>query len=90
MSVQKKSAGSTVALAAAALLISGMAVTAVPSTAQAGAGGVKCMGANACKGQGKCQTASNACAGQNACKGQGWVKVDNAKACADKGGKVIK
>lgn len=89
MSIQKKTAGSTIALAAAALMLSGAAVTAVPSSAEA-AGGVKCMGVNACKGQGKCQTASNACAGHNACKGQGWVKVDNAKACTDKGGKVIK
>lgn len=90
MSVQKKTIGTSVALAAAALLISGAAMTFSPSSAEAGAASVKCMGANSCKGQGKCQTASNACAGQNSCKGQGWVKADNAQACTDKGGKVIK
>lgn len=89
MSAHTKTAGSTIALAAAALFISGTVLTAIPTTAMADTS-VKCMGANSCKGQGKCQTASNACAGQNSCKGQGWVKADNAGACAEKGGKVIK
>ncbi len=87
MSVQKKSAGSTIALAAAALLISGMAVTAVPSTAQAEAN-VKCVGGNSCKGLGSCKTAKNDCKGLNSCKGLGFVMTDSAKACTDKGGKV--
>lgn len=50
---------------------------------------VKCMGINACKGQGKCQTAQNACAGQNACKGQGWVFTGSEQECTDKGGTVM-
>lgn len=88
MSVEKKTVGVSLATAAAALFISGAALTAAPSAAQAD--GVKCMGANSCKGHGQCQTASNACKGQNACKGHGWVSVPDAKACADKGGTVSK
>ena len=90
MSVQKKTTGSAIALAAAALLLSGAAVSVATSSAQASDAGVKCMGANACKGHGACKTAKNDCAGMNACKGMGWIKTDNAKTCMDKGGKVVK
>ena len=87
MSIQKKTVGVTIATAAAALFISGAAMTAAPTTAHA-ADGVKCVGANSCKGHGECKTASNDCKGMNSCKGKGWVSVKSAKECADKGGKV--
>lgn len=52
---------------------------------------VKCYGINECKGHGACGApdGSHDCAGKNACKGKGWVKVENEKACTDKGGKVL-
>lgn len=89
MSVVKKTIGATVATAAAALFISGAAMTAAPTAANADSG-VKCMGANSCKGHGACKTAANACKGMNACKGQGWVTTSSAKECMDKGGAPIK
>lgn len=88
MSVVKKTIGATVATAAAALFISGAALTAAP--AAKAADGVKCMGINACKGHGSCKTAANECKGMNACKGQGWVSVKSANECMDKGGSVKK
>lgn len=86
MSIQKKTVGATLATAAAALFITGAAMTAAPSAAQAES--VKCVGVNSCKGHGSCKTASNECKGQNACKGQGWVSVGSADECTSKGGKV--
>lgn len=50
---------------------------------------VNCAGINACKGQGSCAGADNACKAQNSCKGKGWVETASAKACTDKGGKVV-
>ena len=52
-------------------------------------GAVRCAGVNACKGQGACASATNGCAGSNGCKGKGWVTEKTAKACTDKGGKVV-
>src|SRR3970040_2031668 len=52
--------GATIAVAAAAFILAG-AVQAPASAAEPGQG--HCMGANACKGQGACQTASNECEG---------------------------
>jgi hypothetical protein len=49
----------------------------------------QCAGLNACKGQGSCAGADNACKAQNSCKGKGWVETSSAKACTDKGGKVV-
>lgn len=88
MSVMKKAVGTTVATAAAALFLSGAALTLAPSAAKAD--GVKCMGANACKGASECKSASNECKGMNACKGKGWITVGSAKDCADHGGMVAK
>jgi len=51
---------------------------------------VKCVGANACKGQSSCQTETNSCAGQNACKGKGWIMKSSEKDCKDAGGKPVK
>jgi hypothetical protein len=64
--------GSTLAAAAAALLLAG--AVAAPAFAADEAKG-HCVGANACKGQSGCKTASNACKGQNGCKGQGFVEM---------------
>jgi len=65
--------GAAIAAAAAALLIAGTALSA-PMQMAAGEKG-HCMGANACKGQSACKTATNACAGQNACKGKGYTET---------------
>lgn len=86
MSIQKKTVGATLATAAAALFITGAAMTAAPSGAQSA--DVKCMGINSCKGHGACKTASNDCKGMNSCKGHGWVPVGSADECTSKGGKV--
>ena len=83
MKMSKKS-GAALAAAAAALLVSGVAVT----PASAGVKGeIHCLGTNACKGKTGCATASNACKGHNACKGKGWVSM-RAESCAAIGGKV--
>lgn len=88
MSVQKKTVGATLATAAAALFIAGAAMTVVPATAHADS--VKCMGINACKGQGSCKSAANDCKGLNVCKGHGWLPTATASDCTAKGGTVIK
>jgi hypothetical protein len=49
----------------------------------------KCAGINECKGQGACSGADNSCKSQNDCKGKGWSETKTAKACTDKGGKVL-
>ncbi len=49
---------------------------------------VKCMGGNACKGQGACKTANNACKGMNTCKGQGMTMTNTATDCTNAGGTV--
>jgi hypothetical protein len=63
--------GASIALAAAALIFAGTLATPVAAAADKG----RCMGANACKGQSACQTASSGCAGLNACKGQGYLEL---------------
>ncbi len=65
--------GAAIAAAAAALLIAGTALSAPMQLAEGAKG--HCMGANACKGQSACKTATNACAGQNACKGKGYTEM---------------
>jgi hypothetical protein len=64
--------GVSIALAAAALILAGSVATQAPA-AEGDKG--RCVGANACKGQSACQTASNGCAGLNACKGQGYLEL---------------
>ncbi|HEX6957710.1 MAG TPA: hypothetical protein VF194_06960 [Ferrovibrio sp.] len=73
-----------VAAAAAALFATGT-IALVSSPAEAA---VKCIGANACKGESACQTANSACKGLNACKGQGFTELPDAAACQAAGGKV--
>ena len=45
---------------------------------------VKCEGANSCKGQSACKTASSDCAGHNECKGKGFVMLPEAECEAAK------
>lgn len=81
-----KQTGAVIAAAAAVLFSTASFADAPASTAAP----VHCMGINSCKGQGKCNTATNACAGQNSCRGKGWIEVASAKDCKDKGGTVVK
>ena len=65
----------TIIATAASIFAAGGLVTA------AHAEGVKCSGANACKGQSACKSAANACKGQNACKGKGFVNTGSTFEC---------
>lgn len=82
--MKKKTGIILAATAAAAFATAGI----VGSFSPAEAAGVKCTGANACKGQSACKTATSACKGMNACKGQGWVESKDKDACTKAGGKV--
>jgi hypothetical protein len=75
--------GAAIALAAAILILSGETL---PNSAGAEDAKGRCIGANACKGQSACQTASNDCQGMNACKGQGYLELSEED-CAKTGGK---
>lgn len=77
--------GAAVAATVAALFAAGTLV--VPTVAHAG-DGVKCVGANSCKGHGECKTATNDCKGMNSCKGQGWETKASKEACESAGGHV--
>ena len=77
--------GLGIAAAAAALF-----ATAVPTTALAADGMVKCSGVNSCKGSSECKTAKSECKGHNGCKGQGWVSKKSADECTKAGGKIEK
>ncbi len=79
--------GTLVAAAVCSLFAAGAARAA--EKPKEGGGAVQCAGINACKGQGSCAGADNACHAQNSCKGKGWVETSSAKACTDKGGKVV-
>lgn len=85
MNARDRITGLTLAAAAAAIF------AATPMVA--GAGGHlsseqvqgHCVGANSCKGQSACKTASSGCQGQNACKGQGFTQTTKAE-CDTAGG----
>ena len=66
--------------AAAAAMLAGAPVATMAGDAQG-----KCLGANACKGQSACATATNACKGLNSCKGKGFLKMTKAE-CDKVGG----
>lgn len=84
--IQKKVRnGAIIALSAAALIQSGM----VLSAENGDEAKVHCAGVNSCKGTSDCKTAENACKGQNACKGHGFLAL-TAKECKDKGGTIEK
>lgn len=78
--------GATLAAAAVALALSGMAI--MPAAAKKGMKSVHCVGINACKGQSACKTASSSCKGLNSCKGQGWLPTKSKGECEEKGGTV--
>lgn len=87
MKLNKKLTGLAVASAAA------LAFATVPvgsalagSNSNQNGASIKCMGANACKGQSACATAKNQCKGQNSCKGMGFVMVKDKAACDELGG----
>ncbi len=84
MKITPKS-GTTIAIAAATLMLSGASLNAAAPSGEKG----HCMGVNACKGHSDCKTAKNDCKAANACKGQGYV-VMTEKECLDKGGKIKK
>jgi len=74
--------GTTIAAAAAALIISG----ALAPAAQAAEGAKgHCVGANACKGKSACKTAANDCAGKNDCKGKGFLAMTKEECDAVEG-----
>jgi len=75
---------------AVALMFVGNAMAADTSSSGASSAQVKCVGANSCKGQSACKSASSSCKGQNACKGKGFVMTSSEKDCTDAGGKVEK
>lgn len=77
--------GALIAVAAAAMALSGVSFAA---DSAANAAKVQCSGINSCKGTGECKTAANACKGQNSCKGQGFVTTSAAD-CKAKNGKIL-
>jgi hypothetical protein len=81
METTSKLSGVALAMAAASLFALGSPAYAQESESA----NVHCYGANACKGQTACKTASNACEGQNACKGQGFVDKTKEE-CDELGG----
>jgi hypothetical protein len=82
MSFIKKT--SAITLAAAALFAASSATFVQHASAEQKQ--ARCVGANACKGQSACKTATSSCKGQNACKGQGFVFATDEKTCKDAGG----
>ena len=100
-----KNLPTTFALAAAALFLGGCqkndAGTQTPdegtANAPAASAKIKCFGANACEGQGKCDvpddrvepgSKGHACGGQNACTGKGWLLL-NTEDCTAQGGEPL-
>ncbi len=71
-----------IASAAAALFLAGGAGMGV--AAEGDDAKIKCEGANGCKGQTACKTASNDCSGHNECKGKGFLKLSQADCDAAK------
>ena len=89
--MNKGTKGALLASAVATLFLATAAMAQEPgaaasSGAQVQGATVKCVGANACKGQGSCKSAQNDCKGQNACKGKGFVGTSSQDECTQKGG----
>lgn len=83
MNLATKTNGFALAFAAASMFLSAPMAQADDA---AGTALGHCVGANACKGQGACKSASNSCKGHNSCKGQGFTATTQAD-CAKAGGK---
>lgn len=81
MKISRQVNGLALATAAAALFV--LAPMSVSADEHAAKG--RCIGGNACKGQGACAGENHACAGQNACKGQGYTQVSKEE-CEKAGG----
>jgi len=79
----KKITGLALATAAAGMFMSAGIAPAFADK-HMGEAKVHCDGANACKGQSACQTASSACKGHNSCKGKGWLSLTKAECDAAK------
>ena len=75
MQKSRSIAGSSFAAAAALMF------TVAPLTAAnaADAAKIKCDGANGCKGQSSCHTATSGCQGQNSCKHKGYLMLSKAE-----------
>jgi hypothetical protein len=89
--MNKGTKGAILASAVATLFLATAAIAQEPGTAasggtQAQSAGVKCIGANACKGQSSCKSAQNDCKGQNGCKSKGFVMTSSPEECTQKGG----
>jgi hypothetical protein len=82
---EKIVSGASLAAAAVALALNGVAS---PALAKKAMPSVHCAGVNSCKGMSACKTEKTSCKGMNSCKGQGWVPEKSAKACEEKGGTV--
>lgn len=83
-------AGAMIATAVAlAFTASGLNAADAPSPS-AQAQQIKCLGANSCKGQSACKTATNDCQGKNSCAGKGYITTADVKSCEAKGGHVGK
>jgi uncharacterized membrane protein len=83
--MRKNSTG--VALATAAAMLFGTALTSTASAAdetKAEGAKIHCTGVNSCKGQSACKSANNACKGQNSCKGKGFLEMTKADCDAAK------
>jgi hypothetical protein len=87
---RKRTTGAMLATAVALAFISGAASAADAPGSSAQAPKLKCLGANSCKGQSACKTATNDCQGKNACKGKGYIITEDAKSCEAKGGHLGK
>ena len=83
-------AGAMLATVVALAFSGSVASAADASSPSAQAAQIKCLGANACKGQSACKTATSDCQGKNSCKGKGYVITADAKSCVAKGGHVGK
>ena len=91
--MNKRTRGAILVSAVATLFLATAAMAQEPdaaasSGAQMQSASVKCVGANACKGQGACKSAQNDCKGHNACKGKGFVNTSSQDECTQKGGHV--
>ena len=83
----KTSKSTGVILAVAAATIFSTTVVYADGDMQPAPGQVECMGVNACKGQGLCDTPTNSCTGLNACKGQSWIYLTPSD-CLKRGGTI--
>jgi len=83
-------AGAVLATAVALAFTGSVANAADTPDASTQAVQLKCLGANSCKGQSACKTATNDCQGKNSCKGKGYVVTPDEKSCEAKGGHVGK